>query len=170
MVELRGFKPLTSAMQAPCALTAPLAVLRGLMKPTLPPPRAALFPLTYVRPAARTPRPTGDCPSSCQRSRPSQLHGRAAERVVGGRHHLPADVGRLSLPRGRSQRLVARSGEVDEFVNPISLTTHPLPLSRSQIEKAQFSAPKADGRTAAFCVFGAAVRRQLASQSESLSR
>src|ERR1700729_685205 len=36
--------------------------------------------------------------SSRQRSRPSQLHGRAAERVVGGRHHLPADVGRLSLP------------------------------------------------------------------------
>ena len=40
----------------------------------------------------------------------------------------------------------------------------------SNREEAQFSAPKADGRTAAFCVFGAAVRRQLASQSESLSR
>ena len=49
----------------------------------------------------------GDRPSSRQRSRPPQLHGRAAERVVGGRHHLPADVGRLSLPRGRSRRLVA---------------------------------------------------------------
>ena len=49
----------------------------------------------------------GDRPSSRQRSRPSQLHGRAAERVVGGRHHLPADIGRLSLPRGRSRRLVA---------------------------------------------------------------
>ncbi len=49
----------------------------------------------------------GEGPSSRQRSRPPQLHGRAAERVVGGRHHLPADVGRLSLPRGRSRRLVA---------------------------------------------------------------
>jgi transposase len=29
-----------------------------------------------------------------------QLHGRAAERVVGGRHHLPADAGRISLPCG----------------------------------------------------------------------
>ena len=43
-----------------------------------------------------------------QRSRPPQLRGRAAKRAVGGRHHLPADVGRLSLPRGRSRRLVAR--------------------------------------------------------------
>jgi hypothetical protein len=49
----------------------------------------------------------GDRPSPRQRSRPPQLHGRAAERVVGGRHHLPADVGRLSLPQGRSRRLVA---------------------------------------------------------------
>ena len=49
----------------------------------------------------------GDRPSSRQRSRPPQLHGRAAERVVGGRHHLPADLGRLSLSRGRSRRLVA---------------------------------------------------------------
>ena len=49
----------------------------------------------------------GDRPSSRQRSRPPRLHGRAAERVVGGRHHLPADVGRLSLSRGRSRRLVA---------------------------------------------------------------
>ena len=38
----------------------------------------------------------GDRPSSRQRSRPPQLHGRATQRVVGGRHHLPADAGRIS--------------------------------------------------------------------------
>ena len=51
--------------------------------------------------------PTGDRPSSRQRSRPPQLRGRAAERIVGGRHHLPADVGRISLSCGRPRRLVA---------------------------------------------------------------
>ena len=34
-------------------------------------------------------------------------NGRTAERLVGGQHHLPADVGRLSLPHGRSRRIVA---------------------------------------------------------------
>src|SRR5271169_807684 len=69
---------------------------------------------------------TGDRPSSRQRSRPPQLHGRAAERVVGGRHHLPAHVGRLSLPRGRSRRLVApdrRMGLLDRPEDPASCST-----------------------------------------------
>ena len=48
------------------------------------------------------------------------------ERAVGGRHHLPAHVGRLCLPCGRSRRLVApdrRMGLIGRSGRPASCST-----------------------------------------------